>query len=333
MKRVGNLMPDIADLSNLYNAYYKAVKSKRHKADALEYTKNLDLNLSLLSNQFLTGNIETGNYHYFKIFDPKERLICAAGFSERVMHHAIMNICHPLFEKHLIYHSYATRKGKGTYASLDIAKQAVKKYKWVAKLDIRKYFDSIPHLILQEKLQRLFKDKLMLSIFSKIINSYHASDNKGIPIGNLTSQYFANYYLSSADHYAKEQLQIPVYIRYMDDILLFEQDKETLKRKVKSFCEFVETGLHLTFKLIDINATSKGVSFLGYRLFSDVIKLNQSSKKRFIRKFKGYSDYVKNGIWTQEEYSRHILPLIAFTNYASAKGLRNKCIEIITDSS
>ncbi|GHT32987.1 hypothetical protein FACS189415_2290 [Bacteroidia bacterium] len=122
----------------------------------------------------LHGNIQVGDYHYFTIFDPKERIICAAAFGERVMHHALMNVCHPNFEQYQIYHSYASRIGKGTYAALKQACVYQKQYDWFLKLDVRKYFDSIDHDILKHLLSKRFKDKTLLNIFDKIIDSYNS---------------------------------------------------------------------------------------------------------------------------------------------------------------
>lgn len=326
MKRVGHLIQEIAKTENLYLAYYKAVKSKRAKEDVIDYADHLNENIKILQSQILSGKVVTGYYHYFKIFDPKERTICAASFPERVMHHALMNVCHPIFEKHLIYDSYATRPNKGTYAALDRAKVAVKKYEWVAKLDVRKYFDNISHEILKQKLRKLFKDKLLLNIFDDIIDSYHTSEKKGIPIGNLTSQYFANYYFSAADHFAKEVLQFPFYIRYMDDVLLFYNNKSVLLERLKNFCNYVEFKMNLQFKPHFVNRTNLGISFLGYRLYPYMVRLNISSKKRFIKKLNCYYKNLEHGTWSQSEYSRHVLPLIAFTEYAQSKALRKKCI-------
>jgi RNA-directed DNA polymerase len=327
MKRAANLTGKIADTANLYHAFYKAAKSKRTKNEVLDFEKNLDSNLSNLQQQIISGNITTGNYHYFKIFDPKERVICAASFPERVLHHSIMNICRPYFERQLIYHTYATRIGKGTYAALDKAKEYVKKYRLYAKLDVRKYFDNISHQVLNKLLLQIFKDKVLLQIFEHIISSYSVSNACGIPIGNLTSQYFANYYLSSADHYAKEILKIPGYIRYMDDILLFDNNKCELKNKLKSFNEFVSTKLLLEFKPVVLNYTRKGVSFLGYRLFPDIIRLNNTSKRRFCKKINKYQVLLAKGIWSQSDFARHALPLVSFTEYAQTKQLRRKMIK------
>lgn len=326
MKRASHLIEKIAETENLFFAFYKAAKTKHACAEVVEYTRNLDNNLKTLQTQLIAGNVPVGNYHYFKIYDPKERTICAASFNERVVHHAIMNVCHPFFEKHLIFDSYATRPGKGTYAALEKAKKAVKNYAWVAKLDIRKYFDNISHEVLKLKLRRLFKDDFLLKLFESIINSYCTMPGKGIPIGNLTSQYFANHYLSSADHFAKEHLQIPVYLRYMDDMLLFENDKEVLKRKVENFCNYIETTMFLNFKPQFLHRTVKGLSFLGYKLLSGEVKLNSASKNRFKKKITMYYKLLNNYVWCQKKFSRHALPLIAFTDFAAAKSFRKKFI-------
>jgi len=322
MKRIGNLIEKIAGTDNLYQAFYKAAKSKREKKEVLKFEENLDINIKILQKQILAGNIETGKYQLFKIFDPKERTICAASFPERVLHHAIINICHPYFERQLIYNTYATRIGKGTYAALDKAKQYMKKYSYFVKLDVRKYFDNISHPVLFTLLSNIFKDKTLLQLFNKIIDSYKVNEDCGIPIGNLTSQYFANYYLSPADHYAKEKLIIPGYVRYMDDILLFDYDKMKLKEKLTGFKLFVETNLFLKFKPIIFNYTQKGVSFLGYRLFPNSVLLNSNSKKRFKKKLFKYQELLEKNIWSQKEFAQHVLPLVSFTEYAHTKQLR-----------
>ena len=326
MKRAGNLTEKIADIDNLYYAFYKAAKAKRTNPEVLNYEVNLDKNLIQLQKQILSVNVEVGNYHYFKIYDPKERTICAASFSERVLHHAIMNVCQPYFEKQLIYHTYATRIGKGTYAALDKAKECIKEYSYYAKLDVRKYFDNISHFVLKQMLERIFKDKALLRIFDSILSSYMVNPSCGIPIGNLTSQYFANFYLSPADHYAKEILKIPGYVRYMDDILLFENDKLLLKQKLRDFKVFVETVLFLQFKPVILNYCRMGVSFLGYRIFPNIVKLNKTSKRRFLKKIVNYQDLLSKGIWSQNEFSRHVIPLVSFTEYAQTKQLRSKYI-------
>ena len=157
-RRAGNLIAQIADIENIQLAFWKAKRGKELKEEVKEFTGNLDANLFKIHEGVLDGNVELGNYHYFTIHDPKERVICAASFPERVLHHAIMNICHPTFEQVQLYDSYATRINKGQYAALDRAKGFQNKYRWFCKLDIRKYFDNVDHQVLQAQLRHRFKD-------------------------------------------------------------------------------------------------------------------------------------------------------------------------------
>ncbi|MCL2414958.1 MAG: reverse transcriptase domain-containing protein [Bacteroidales bacterium] len=326
MKRAGNLIEKIADLDNLYLAYYKTNKGKQTKKEALDYRQNLQSQIVLLREQILSGNISTGNYHYFKIYDPKERLICAASFPERVLHHAIMNICHPFFEKTLIFDTYATRIDKGIYKALEKAKKAMHNYQYVAKLDFRKYFDSIPHEILRQKLATKFKDKQLLALFDKIIDSYCVTKGFGVPIGNLTSQYFANFYLSEYDHFIKEKLKIKIYLRYMDDMLLFSNNKEELKQQLIAIYQQAE-NLQLTLKPVVLNKTQQGISFLGYKLYPHKILLNRTSKLRFKTKFGTYQNCLNKTIWDDKTYQQHIMPLLSFVQHAYTKRLRKEIIE------
>jgi len=327
MKRAGNLFEKIYDPDNLRMAFIKAKKGKEHKSDVYSYSKHLTLNLSKLRKQFLTGNFDLGNYHFFIIYEPKERLICAAPFAERVLHHAVINVCHPIFERFQIMHSYDTRIGKGQYAALELAKKSQKNFTWFCKLDIRKYFDSISHEKLISLLGRLFKDQKLLGLFEKIIYSYQTVPGRGLPIGNLTSQYFANFILGVADHFLLESIQIPSYVRYMDDMVLWHNDKTTLLDKSGKFVSFIAEQLDLKVKTPCLHQTEKGLPFLGYVVFPDSLRLNKNSKKRFIRKMDLADGLLNTGEWTQEEYSSHVNPLIAFTEHANVFKFRQEFLK------
>ena len=199
-------------------------------------------------------------------------------------------------------------------------------YQYVAKLDFRKYFDSISHEILNQKLALKFKDAHLLAIFRKILDSYHVNDDCGIPIGNLTSQYFANYYLSEFDHFIKEQLKIKIYLRYMDDMLLFSNNREELKQQLSMLREKAET-LKLTLKPIVLNKTQQGISFLGYKLFPHAILLNSSNKLRFKNKYQTYQNYLDKNIWDEKTFQQHVTPLFSFVQHAYTKRLRKETIE------
>lgn len=295
MRRQGKLIERIADLENLQLAYYKAKKGKTGKREVIEYEKRLQDNLQNLQQQIVSGNVDIGNYRYFTIYDPKKRLICAAPFGQRILHHALMNICHPFFEKAQISDSYASRVGKGTYAALDRAKRFNQRNKWFLKLDFRKYFDNIDHMVLQKQLCGLFKDMRLLTIFENILEGYSTLQSRGVPIGNLTSQYFANHYLSPADHYAKGSLKIKAYVRYMDDIVLWHNDKKVLIKTGFMLKQYANQELKLELKPFCLNRSAQGVPFLGYLLYPDKIRLAHRSRTRFIKKMKFYNNIFESG--------------------------------------
>lgn len=323
MKRASNLTELIADMSNLQLAFMKARRGKQDAKVVMEFAENLDVELMKLRASILSGDVSVGKYHTFEIYDPKQRTICAASFDERVLHHAVMNVCNPLFERQFISDTYATRKGKGQYAALKKAFDAIGKYDCVLKLDFRKYFDSIPHTDLKRKLLRIFKDKTLLRIFFKIIDTYSVAPGCGLPIGNLTSQYFANYYLSDLDHFAKEILRIPCYVRYMDDILVFEPTREKLQQDYEKICAFA-VQKSLTLKPPVFSTNIKGVPFLGYKLFKHKILLSRRSRHRFCGKYYEYWHNLSLGLWSQEAFQRHVLPLFAFAQHSYSVRLRRK---------
>lgn len=323
MKRVGNLFDEICSVDNLLSAYYKAQRGKRLSVYVISYSQNLFCNIVNLRNRLLAGNAEIGRYRYFNIYDPKLRRICAAAFEERVMHHAIMNVCHTYFDRNLIYDTYATRLGKGQYAAIGRAQMSMRRYACVAKLDVRHYFDSISHDILKSKLRRIFKDSRLLALFDRIIDSYESYYGYGLPIGNLTSQYFANFYLSCLDHYIKETLKVHGYVRYMDDMLLFGKTPEQIREYVRQVSLFVENELRLKLKQPVFCHTSSGVSFLGYSLYPNKILLNRRSKLRFRKKMYEYVANYENDVWSEKEYIEHIIPLLAFAGKAYTKSLRS----------
>jgi retron-type reverse transcriptase len=201
MKRQNYLFEAIADYQNIRLAFLKAIRGKRSTAAVLLFCGNIDANLEEIRKRLLSDTVLWGSYNSFTITDPKERVISAAPIEDRVMHHAIMNILEPVFERQMIFHTYACRKDKGTHAALRYAFSQCKSHEWFLKLDIRKYFDSINHTILKEHLDRLIKDYRVRRLFYGIIDSYCKTPGTGLPIGNLTSQFFANLYLSRLDHF------------------------------------------------------------------------------------------------------------------------------------
>ena len=332
MKRQGQLLEQIADLNNLYKAFYKAQKGKHSKPYVFAFRKQLQVNLQRLKYQITSGVVETGNYHTFTIYDPKKRLICATPFAQRVLHHALMNVCHASFENHQIASSFASRSGKGTYAALDKARHYNQRYRWFLKLDVRKYFESIDQAILKQQLHRLFKDPPLLRLFEQIIDSYSTAEQKSVPIGNLTSQYFANHYLSVADHYVIKVLQVPAYVRYMDDMVLWHHDKKALLAMGYRFQEFIARELLLLLKPFCLNENRKGLPFLGYLLYEKQVRLAPRSKKRFVATSLLYDAHLQTGLWSQKQFANHVMPLVAFTEYANAREFRKNVYSTLVAS-
>ena len=190
-----------------------------------------------LQQELINGRYKPSAYRYFKIFDPKERIISVASFKDRVVHHALINILEPIYERCFIYDSYATRKEKGTHLAINRAQTFLKEDPWFLKTDIDKYFDSINQGILMALLNRKIKDHRLLEVAQAIIEN-GGVNGVGLPIGNLTSQFFANVYLNPFDHFVKQQLGVK-YVRYMDDFVLFSKNKEELKSHKKAIKDYL----------------------------------------------------------------------------------------------
>lgn len=326
MKRASHLLEKAAEPENLRLAFWKAKKGKSYSKGVLTFQTNLEANLFRLREQMLNSSVEVGDYRLFKVFDPKERQICAPAFREQVLHHALMNVCHEHFERVQVYDSYASRPGKGVHAALSKARKFTRSNNWFLKLDVRKFFDSIHHETLKVQLRRMFKDELLLGIFDTIIDSYSAQPGKGLPIGNLTSQYFANHYLAGLDHLIKEKMQATGYVRYMDDMVLWHDEKAWLKNAHQAIDEFVESNLNCSLKPEVLNRTERGLPFLGYLVFPHYVRLLQRSKRRFVEKIKYLNRKYHTGDWSEAACQRHALPLVAFTLQADAKAFRQRFI-------
>ena len=314
MKRLGNVFEDLASIENLKNAFWKAKRNKINRRDVRQYQQNLEQNLYITRQYLLDGTIKLGAYNKFYVFEPKKREICSVPFRERVVHQAIINICEERFESYQIEQSFACRKGKGIYKAIDLAQYYSRYFSYYLKLDVHKYFDSVSHIELMKILEHLIKDTRLLELLWKIIDS--TGTDKGIPIGNLTSQYFGNIYLSVLDHYIKEDLQSEGYVRYMDDFVVFGQNREELKEKLKLIRSFLSDKLKLELNEPQINNCVLGIPFLGYRVLPFMIKLTQKAKRRFKKKIKLAMCNYDNGYISELECARTCETLLAFVNHA-----------------
>ncbi len=295
------------------------MRGKRRRPEAHAYVQNLDARLLELSDGLRSGTFPVGRFQQFVIRDPKERIITAPCFAERVLHHAIMNVCEPHFDRWLIADTFAGRTGKGRQAALHRGRQFARTYEWFLSLDVRKYFDSICHETLKSALSRRIKDVRLLALLDRIIDSYRGAISKGLPIGSLTSQHFANFYLDRFDRLIKEELRIRGYVRYMDDIVIWGESRSGLKAVLTIGSQFLTGELGLALKpTAFINRTTHGLDFLGARLFPSHMILNRRSRVRYQRRLRDLDRRLANGDINEREYQQRATSLTAF---ASTSGI------------
>ncbi len=225
MKRSGVRLVDVADWHNLARAFHLAARGKRGRPDVETFRAGLDQELARLRAAILDGTVEVGRSRRFTIRDPKPRVIHAPVFEERVLHHALMAQMGPVLDRMLIADTFACRERKGTLAAIRRAQQHLRRQPWYAQIDIRSYFASIDHAILLGQIERRFKDRGLLALVERIVRSHEDSPGKGLPIGALTSQHFANGYLAEVDRLLLEACRVRGYVRYMDDLIWWDEDR------------------------------------------------------------------------------------------------------------
>lgn len=324
MKRVGNLFESIISPENIALAAYKACRGKAMSSEVKMFRQDFLKNITEIRDEIIGGQITFGNYNRFVIYEPKERQICAAPLKQRIVHHAVMNICDEYFDRNLIYDSYASRNGKGVHKAINRVKGYIKSYRYFAKLDFRKYFDSIDHDVLKRLLLRMFKDSMLIELFNEIIDSY--GDGRGLPIGNLTSQYFANYYLSGLDHFMKETISVPVYIRYMDDVIMMSNSMKTLKYYIGNYSNFAREKLKLDIKPPIVGRSCCGIPFLGYIIYDNSILMNGKGKRRLIRNVKILEELFSKSEISEKEYSARLTSMLAYVCFADSYKFRARLL-------
>jgi retron-type reverse transcriptase len=309
-KQIKNVYSTLCTYENLYKAYIQARKCKRYRNEILEFSFNLEENLLDINRELENNTYKVGSYREFYIYEPKQRLIMALPFKDRIVQWGIYQLLNPVFDKSYIYDSYGCRIGKGTLKAIQrlhywlrLVGKKDKKFYYL-KLDVSKYYYRVDHEILIDILKKRVKDNRMIEILKTIIN-YKGTlfglklngdvnnlddriPGKGIPIGNLTSQMFANLYLNELDQYCKRTLSIKYYIRYMDDVIILSDDKKQLHDYKNLIQKFLERKLKLNLnKKTAIRPISCGIEFVGYRLWPTHRKLKRGTAKK-IKKRLGY---------------------------------------------
>jgi len=335
MKSYKNLFGKICSFKNLHLAYLKARKCKRYREEILKFSYNLEKNLLKLEKELLNQTYQHGNYREFVVNDSKRRRIKAAPFRDRVVHHALCNVIEPIFDKGFVDDNYACRREKGTHKAIKRLEKFLKKASderklYCLKCDISKYFNSINHKTLLELIKKKIADKKALWLTEEILDSSCSDElGKGIPIGNLTSQLFANIYLNELDQFAKHGLRIKYYLRYMDDFLILGCDKKRLHKIKKEIQEFLQARLKLELhpKKANIFLAENGIDFLGYQVFKTYRLLRKSTIKRFVKRMRVYQKRLREGVLSQEKFNDSLRSWIAYAKLGSSWKLRKNLSE------
>ena len=330
-KTYNNLYSDICSFENLHLAYLKARKCKRYRQEVLLFSNNLEENLINLQEEILNKTYKNGIYKTFYIYEPKKRKIMSLPFRDRVIHHALCNIIEPILEKIFIYDNYACRIGKGAHAGADRLTQFLRETKrkypkvYCLKCDIKNYFGSINHNILLKFIRRKIKCQNTIQLVENIVNS--TDGIKGIPIGNLTSQLFANLYLNELDYFIKHNLKVKYYIRYMDDWVILSSDKKYLWNTLKQIKIFLQENLSLELNnKTSIFPVSQGIDFLGYRIWTTHRLLRKSSKKRMKRKLKTYQILYKENNINLDKIISSLMSWLGHVSHCNSYNLRKKIL-------
>jgi len=283
----------MVSVENLLAAWQEFLPGKRAKRDVAAFGANLLDNVIELHEDLATGHYRHGGYAHFRVADPKPRDIHKASIRDRLLHHAIHRQLYPFFDRMFIADSFSCRVGKGTHAALDrFRRMAWKESRngsrtcWALKCDVRKFFASVDHAILRRILTEYVLDKKIAGLLEEVIESFEVAPGKGLPLGNLTSQLFANVYLNELDQFVKHFLKAKRYIRYADDFVVFSYDRQFLNTVLSSIRVFLRDRLALEFHpdKIFIKTIASGVDFLGWVHCPDYRTLRTATKRRMFRR-------------------------------------------------
>jgi RNA-directed DNA polymerase len=337
-----HLWSEVTSFENLLLAFRKASLGKRSKASVAAFEYHLEENLFGLQEELQSGAYRPESYSNFHIHEPKKRLISAAPFRDRVVHHALCNVIGPLFERQFIFDTYANRVGKGTHRALDRCTEFMRRFAYVLPMDVRQFFPAIDHAVLLEILGRTIGDERMLDLAARIIAGgagvqadeydmvYFPGDDlfavnrpRGLPIGNLTSQFWANVYLNGLDHFVKRQLRCQGYVRYVDDLLLFADDKDTLHLwRDEVMARLAALRLTIHENSAQPRPTRCGVPFLGFQVYPDHRRLKRRNAIQARRRLRALRDAYQRGEVSRERVHVGVQGWVNHARYGDTWGLR-----------
>ena len=330
----------ICDFGNLYKAHTVARRNKRTTIEVIDFEMNLAKNLTEISDGLKNGTYEMSGYYSFMVHDPKDRVIHALHYRDRVVQHCICDeVLAPMLDKHLIYDNAACRINKGTHFAIGRVSKFLHDFYnkngtngYILKCDIRKFFNNIDHVVLKQKLSRVISDENVTRILHQIIDSFEVTSGKGLPLGNQTSQWFAIYYLDGLDRLIKEKLQIRYYSRYMDDCVLIHEDKEYLKHCLEIMQAYVETKLKLSFnEKTKIFPIKNGVDYLGWHFYMTdtgkiIRKVKQSTKVKYKRRLRYFQKAYAEGKINYDEIKQALSSYRSHLSFGHTYRLQKKVL-------
>jgi len=337
-KTYNNLFPEIYSFENLHAAYLRARRGKRTRAEVQHFEIDLEGNLIQLQNELIWGTYKTGKYRQFIVLEPKERIVAALPFRDRVVQHSLVYAINQTWERRFIADSYACRVGRGTHKGADRAQAMLRRVKrdhgkvYVLKADISKFFHSIDHAALKSLVRRRIACKKTLELIDNIIDSTVKADVRaGIPIGNLTSQLFANIYLHELDEFVKHGLREKHYCRYMDDFIIVHHDKERLHRlraKVELFLwDRLRLKTNAKTQIFPVGIFhGRALDFLGYRIWTTHRKLRKSSIQRITRTMKKMQRLYSEGRVTLYRIRQSLISWLGHAQHAETSGLQERLL-------
>lgn len=326
---------NLITLENLFSAWYGFKKGKQNKMDVMIFERNLEDNIFELYRELSTKTYKHQGYQTFHIHDPKFRIINKAGVRDRVVHHLIFKYLEPIFQPTFIKQSYSCQVGKGIHQSMQDVRIALyyasKKYLckvWSLKMDIKKFFDSVDHEILFRLIKKKVFDDDILWLIEEIIGSFSVPDKigKGLPIGNLTSQIFANIYLSELDYFAKNNLKEKYYFRYADDFIFLNTNREYLEKLEIKMCQFATDNLNLTVhpNKIIYRKLNQGIDWLGYVLLPYHSVLRTATRKRMFKKIKRKVKIYNCGLLSAEKLNNSVQSYMGILQHCNGYKIEQK---------
>lgn len=317
---------EIAEWGNLELALSKALRGKRQRQDAQRFLADMPVSLANLGAGIRQGRAVTGEFREFTIHDPKRRLICAPCFRDRVTHHAVMNLCEDVFERWQIEDSYACRRGKGLHAAVARAAGFSRRYRYFLKADVRHYFETLPREELWQQVCCHFPGEDMHHLWKQLIWSWRPGRERGLPIGSLTSQHLGNFYLASLDRLVKQDWRLKGYVRYMDDFVLWSDDKAELIDRGRLLNEYTRGILHQLLKPLIIQPSRTSLQFLGTRIRAGRVGLNARSRRRYAKRIRQITRDLISGELCELDAQQQLSALTAFTGIAACQRFRRKVV-------